>query len=1284
MLDDRARPDPALPRRPGRTLRAAGALAIAAVILLEPGATAPGSAHTAPRPTPSRLDPAPAMGPTTGQLAEDGSRVAEAGTPMIPAGPSIIALEAAAHAGDRIRFTPGGVVSVPFAPRTGDRWTVGGSTPSRLPSGTATGRAMAASRLGSVWAPGSSAPQASVPLAAPGLPRPVDTTSGPPAPPADPSSHVAEPSPEIASASARDLRRQVFGFLPYWELADASTRLQYDLLSTIAYFGVGASASGDLVKRNADGSTSVGWAGWTSSRLTSVINEAHRHGTRVVLTVQSFAWTTGQARNQSALLGSAAARLRLARQIAAAVRDRGADGVNLDFEPLSSGRADAFVAFVRSLRSELDKLARGYQVTFDTTGWIGNYPIEAATAPGAADAVFVMGYDYRTAGSSVAGSVAPLGGPGYDLTDTVRAFTDRVAPSKVILGIPYYGRAWSTVSDAPNARTQSGPKFGPSAAVTYDNAVELAATNGRRYDDVEASAWIAYQRKNCTTAYGCVTTWREVYYDDAQSIRAKYDMINRFGLRGAGIWALGYDGTRPELYAAIAEKFLHDTTPPETGVAILAPTQGDEGFPVAWSAVDMSAIRDYDVQVSVDGGPWTAWRTRTTDTRGTLLGHDGHRYAVRARATDAKGNVGGWDVTSRPDPRPHLAKGAFATVRSSSLSVRVRPDTSAASLGKLAAGDVVSITGGPATADGYTWYQVSGPLSTWAPVRPVRFGGWVAAKRGGTAYLAPRTAPNTTLVVAGIAGLSFGSAGAASVGSAPAALAARAFSPDGDRSQDGLTLRWRNGAALDVLALRVLRAGDGAVLGSRSVPDRTRGAQAWTWDGSIGGKRLPDGRYLLQLVGRDGGRTYSAPSADPFSPDQVGAFAVTVDTGPPAIASASASGRILSPNGDGRLDAVTVSATTTGDATRWRFSAEPLVAGSTGASLRTIAGSGPAPRAAWDGRTNGGAVAPDGRYRLTLTVLDDAGNAAARTWEVTLDATPPKPVLATEPTVFSPDRDGVDDTAVIRWTAAEPASATIQVLRGRTVVRTLAGSRSPTGGAARWNGRDTHGRPAADGAYVVRVVTTDAAGNRAVASVGLRVDRTAGWLRCSPGAIYAADRDGLAKSARISFKLTRPATTTLQLVDGAGTVVRTAWSGRRLKPGSTGWAWDGRDAARAFVPAGPYLAVLTARTSLGTVTMRRAILVDAFATTLSATVLKAGQTLTVSFETTEPLKGRPSVTFDQSGLRPVTRTATLVAPGRYRITFKVAASGVGAATIRIAARDTAGGLNVSTRALTIR
>ena len=133
-------------------------------------------------------------------------------------------------------------------------------------------------------------PGRSLPL--PVTPRPVDGGAPGTATPAMATSATVGAPVTRATPAATDLRRQVFGFLPYWELNDASTRLTYDLLSTIAYFGVGADAQGNLIKRNRDGSRSIGWAGWTSSRLTSVIQAAHRKGTRVVLTVQAFAWTT--------------------------------------------------------------------------------------------------------------------------------------------------------------------------------------------------------------------------------------------------------------------------------------------------------------------------------------------------------------------------------------------------------------------------------------------------------------------------------------------------------------------------------------------------------------------------------------------------------------------------------------------------------------------------------------------------------------------------------------------------------------------------------------------------------------------------------------------------------------------------------------------------------------------------------------------------------------------------------------------------------------------------------
>ncbi len=475
--------------------------------------------------------------------------------------PSIQYEEALAHADDKTAFAPGDRVDVPFKPRTSDRWAVGGASPRALPAGRVSGRAMRDA------VPAAKAAPASDPTAPAAVEPPSPPVGPADAPTVDPAAVI--PADLAASVDPGGLRREVFGFLPYWELTDSSTRLDWEKLSTVAYFGVGAAGNGDLQRLNSDGSTTVGWSGWTSSKLTGVINAAHASGTRVVLTIQSFAWSSAGVTRQKALLGSATARANLARQVAAAVRDRGADGVNLDFEPIVSTYGDEFTALVRSVRAELNKLAKGYQLTFDTTGWIGNYPIETGTASGGADAVVIMGYDYRNGSSNPVGSVAPLGGPGYDITDTVAAYLARLPASKVILGVPYYGRAWSTDTSLLHASNISGTQYGPSTTVVYGTAVGYAVDHGRNWDPVEGVAWTSYRRENCTDAYGCVNPWRELYYDDAQALGLKYDLVNRSNLRGVGIWALGYDGTRTELYEALKDKFITDTIPPKiTGSTI--------------------------------------------------------------------------------------------------------------------------------------------------------------------------------------------------------------------------------------------------------------------------------------------------------------------------------------------------------------------------------------------------------------------------------------------------------------------------------------------------------------------------------------------------------------------------------------------------------------------------------------------------------------------------------------------------------------------------------------------
>ncbi len=836
--------------------------------------------------------------------------------------PSIAYEEAMAHADDEIAFEPGGKVTLGFTPRAGDRWPVDGRAPAALPSGRATGDQMADSEQGTAWVdldgaghepaagdvpssrvdPGSPVTDASTPLPEPSAGPDVSSsqTTAPSATPgeipvdvpvdAPPDGGLAvpatgavytapEPAPVFDMAAAAGLKRQVFGFLPYWELSGASTKLNYDVLSTIAYFSVGADSKGNLRKKNADGTTTTGWGGWTSSSLTSVINDAHSHGTRVVLTISVFAWTTSQATVQKALLGSSTARLNLAKQAAAAVRDRGADGVNLDFEPLASTYADEFVLLLKTMRSELNKVRSGYQLTYDTTGYIGNYPLEASVAAGAADAIFIMGYDYRTSGSATAGSIDPLSGTGYDLADTVRAYTARVSPSRIILGLPWYGRAWSTVSDAVRSKNQSGEKYGYSTAVNYESLVDLVAKYGRRWDAAEQSPYFVYRRENCSTTYGCVTSWRQVYYDDAASMKLRYALVNTYNLRGSGLWALGYDGGNQELYRAISESFLVDKAAPQAGVKTLTAAQTDEGFVVNWTASDATAVATFDVQVSIDGGGWAAWITGTRATSDVWLGDDGHGYAFRVRATDTKGNAGTWNVVSVYNAKPAITVGGFGRVVADGLSYRTGPDTAAGKLGTLPAGTIVAFTRGPVSADGYTWYEVTQPVAEWSPVSFVERGVWLAIGSSTTTYVTAYRAPNSTIVDAGLTDMDFGT-GPSAVGTAPGAVSRRLLSPDGDGFEDSLRLRWSNMLGFDAMQLNVYRT-DGTLVGSRTVTGLSAGARTWDWDGRVGTSFVADGRYMLQLVGTAAGRTYQAPSSRPVTTAQVAAYAVTVDTSHP-------------------------------------------------------------------------------------------------------------------------------------------------------------------------------------------------------------------------------------------------------------------------------------------------------------------------------------------------------------------------------------------------------------------
>jgi len=399
-----------------------------------------------------------------------------------------------------------------------------------------------------------------------------------------------------APAPLRDralAEQEVFGFLPYWEMGDADN-IDLDALTTLAWFGVEAGADGWLVRKTEEGKATPGWAGWTGEAFAELRGRAQEAGVRVVLVVERFSWDAPGEETTVALLTDPAARAVLVRDIVASVTVRGADGVNLDFEPLPEEVRGEFTDLVRELRVGLDAVDPTLQLTFDLPPSIKGYWLKPLTAPDAADAVVLMGYEYRYAGSRVAGAVAPLEDPdGLDLRDSVKRVVSRVPADRVILALPWYGRAWSTRDAEPPSKTRRGDRYVGSSAAPYEVSVARAALAGRNYDREQASAWSVYPAAACET---CPVGPRQLWFDDVDAVRAKVSFAVRKELRGVGIWALGHQGDRPELWSALRFSLeRHPDHAPPSGSAALAPESvlgTHEGLPLVGNSVTLSLEAD--------------------------------------------------------------------------------------------------------------------------------------------------------------------------------------------------------------------------------------------------------------------------------------------------------------------------------------------------------------------------------------------------------------------------------------------------------------------------------------------------------------------------------------------------------------------------------------------------------------------------------------------------------------------------------------------------------------------
>jgi len=136
----------------------------------------------------------------------------------------------------------------------------------------------------------------------------------------------------------------------------------------------------------------------------------------------------------------------------------------------------------------------------------------------------------------------------------------------------------------------------------------------------------------------------------------------------------------------------------------------------------------------------------------------------------------------------------------------------------------------------------------------------------------------------------------------------------------------------------------------------------------------------------------------------------------------------------------------------------------------------------WDGVGDTGALSPDGTYYFRIEATDDNGNrAATRKYELHIDTAPPSVLVDqgkdASARIFSPDGDGNKDAFIIEQSGSIEDSWKAGIIDSSgTIVRTFSFLKAAPPDIE-WDGKDDSGRVVPDGVYRYEIAAADRALN---------------------------------------------------------------------------------------------------------------------------------------------------------------------------------------------------------------
>ena len=243
-----------------------------------------------------------------------------------------------------------------------------------------------------------------------------------------------------------------------------------------------------------------------------------------------------------------------------------------------------------------------------------------------------------------------------------------------------------------------------------------------------------------------------------------------------------------------------------------------------------------------------------------------------------------------------------------------------------------------------------------------------------------------------------------------------------------------------------------------------------------------------------------------------------------------------------------------------------------------------------------------GRYSWTMAA---GPSVLPATGAFTVKGTPPPVLLLTALTVspasISPNGDAVNDTATISYTLGVPASVTGTLVNAAGVATATLFTQTFPAGKQSFT---FDGTGVADGPYSISITATAAEGAPVTLSQPITIDRTLANFAVSPA--FSPNGNAPTKLLTTSFQLVYPANGVLQILDAAGNVIATPYSGE-LEAGPQTLTWNGALADGTPVADGSYKAALVLDEPNGPVTHAAQFIADSTApdlTLLSAHALE--------------------------------------------------------------------------------